>query len=458
MNTKNSPSMPITPLVPKSAPRHAAVLRPISYLGSKLRSIDSILDVRNQWSSKPIKVLDPFSGSSVVAQAFAQNGDSVVCSDVMKMCCDIAMATIRGKKTLISSLQSLAEEVLAAPAVSGAEHLDIYVENERGLITRGAGADLIAYSVTIPQIWRPFDASPALRRIYSHLHALEGKRVDQPIPVVASYYGATYFGVFQALEIDRIWQAILMLGAQGTVEEWVIASLLTALFSAASACTFTAGKHFAQPYIIGAERTNEYALRRVLEDRRIDVAERFRQAVNAIICRVDNTGQKNKVLNCSLEDWTSEAVKKEKISLIYADPPYTAQQYSRFYHILETLSHGRIPDLQVFRGGATRGIYPTNRFKSAFCSKRTAPASFERLLTLGADAGASVLLSYSFSGASTGNARMIELEDIISLPIVKKSRMGIQIYRLPHQYRSFTSTDCEKSDDWEGLILFNHNA
>jgi len=453
-----SASIPITHLAPTSAPRHASVLRPISYLGSKLRSIDSIVEVRNQWTSKQITVLDPFSGSSVVAQAFALNGDSVVCSDVMKMCSDIATATIRGAQISIPDLQSFTEEILAAPAVNGAEHLDRFVEEERRLIKRSVAADLITYSIGIPQIWRPNDASPALRRIYSQLLSLEGKPVHQSIPVVAAYYGGTYFGLFQALEIDRIWQAILRLKNKGTAEEWVMASLLTSLYSAASACTFTAGKHFAQPYIIGAERMNEYALRRVLEDRRIDVAERFRQAVNALIRRVDDTGPKHKVLNRSLEDWTSEAVKHEKISLIYADPPYTAQQYSRFYHILETLSQGCIPTLQVFRGRATRGIYPTNRFKSAFCSKRTALPAFERLLNLGADAGASVLLSYSFSGVSTGNARMIELEDMLSLPVVKTSRMSPQIYRLPHQYRSFTSTECDNTDDWEALILFTHNA
>lgn len=403
-------------------------------------------------------MLDPFAGSSVVAQAFALNGDTVVCSDAMKMCSDIATATLCRANLAISNLRSLAEEVVAARAIWGSENLVEYAEEEKRLIARSAAADLIAFSVTVPQIWRPNNASPDLRNIFSKLHSLEGSRVKQSIPVVAAYYAATYFGVFQALEIDRIWQAIVTLETKGTVEGWVIASLLTALFSAASACTFTAGKHFAQPYIIGAERTNEYALRRVLEDRRVDVSEKFLQAVNMLIAKVNDTHSKHKVLNCSFEDWTSETVRDAKIDLIYADPPYTAQQYSRFYHILETLSKGCIPNLQVFRGGPTRGIYPTDRFKSAFCSKRSARAAFDRLLSLGSNTGASVLLSYSFSSASTGNARMIELEEIMSLPVVKENGMAPKIFRLPHQYRSFTSTDCDNCDDWEALILFNHNA
>ncbi len=447
-----------TLLVSPEAGADLSVNRPISYMGSKLRSIHSIIEVRNQWASTPLRVLDPFVGSSVVAQAFARNGDSVVCSDAMKMCTDMANATICGKPWLVERLRAHADEINSARAVSGANFFDSYVEIERILVNQGDAATLISFSTTVPQIWRPSGASRELKELFAQLHRLQGKRVERTMPVFAAYYGATYFGLYQALEIDRIWQSIMGLAANTRVDSWIIAALLTSLYAAASSCTFTAGKHFAQPYLNSVERTNDYALGRVLVDRQIDVADKFKSSLEALIAGVEQSPRNHEVVTQYFEAWTPEAMKTAGINLIYADPPYTAQQYSRFYHVLETLAQGCVPTLQVFRGSTTRGLYPVSRFKSRFCSKRTAKPAFEDLLNLAVNSDAAVLLSYSFASTSTGNARMIQMDELMSLTAVKKGRLVPHVYRLPHQYRSLVASERDSSEDWEALILFAPHA
>ena len=51
-----------------------------------------------------------------------------------------------------------------------------------------------------------------------------------------------------------------------------------------------------------------------------------------------------KSLSIFRED-TNALVKKIKADVVYIDPPYNSRQYSRFYHILETLTKWDHPTL-----------------------------------------------------------------------------------------------------------------
>ena len=84
-------------------------------------------------------------------------------------------------------------------------------------------------------------------------------------------------------------------------------------------------------------------------------------------------------------------------SLWYLDPPYTRDQYSRFYHFLETLARGDEPEL------AHGARYREDRFKSAFCSSRSAASELRDLFSAIRERSprASVLLSYSSRGLLT---------------------------------------------------------
>jgi adenine-specific DNA-methyltransferase len=64
----------------------------------------------------------------------------------------------------------------------------------------------------------------------------------------------------------------------------------------------------------------------------------------------------------------------EGSGLVYLDPPYSGAQYSRFYHILETLVKYDFP-LTEFKG-----LYRTDRYLSAFCRKTEAQTELENTL------------------------------------------------------------------------------
>ena len=59
------------------------VYRPIQFIGSKLRSLDMIVETSLALSPSSKNVWDMFSGSSIVSQAYANNGYKVVSTDAM---------------------------------------------------------------------------------------------------------------------------------------------------------------------------------------------------------------------------------------------------------------------------------------------------------------------------------------------------------------------------------------
>ena len=80
------------------------------------------------------------------------------------------------------------------------------------------------------------------------------------------------------------------------------------------------------------------------------------------------------------------------VQLVYIDPPYTGEQYSRFYHILETVCKYDNPDLEF------KGLYRTDRFTSPFSLRKKAFQEFDKLFCLLSSKNKKIVLSYSTKG------------------------------------------------------------
>ena len=91
-----------------------------------------------------------------------------------------------------------------------------------------------------------------------------------------------------------------------------------------------------------------------------------------------------------------------RADLVYMDPPYTSDNYSRFYHVLEVLTAYDYPPLaRGSDGRILRGRYPeiSNRFRSGFCRRRDVEREFERVIAASAHSGSKLVISY---GAPNG--------------------------------------------------------
>ena len=85
----------------------------------------------------------------------------------------------------------------------------------------------------------------------------------------------------------------------------------------------------------------------------------------------------------------SNLINENNIKTVYIDPPYTNAHYSRFYHILETLSLYDYPEIEFF------GRYRTDRYQSAFCIKKQAYNEFQQMIQLCNNKHLNAVISYS---------------------------------------------------------------
>jgi adenine-specific DNA-methyltransferase len=417
-------------------PPPAEIFRPVQYLGSKLRVVDAISAIAAESIPRGGRVADLFAGSTVVSQAFSRQGFATTAVDTQAYSAIFAQALLGiGRKPgecidsekLLSTATSLRRQRVTHPWLS-------CEAKESASIAQGDATTLRLLDRAVPLAWRA------------------GRRVADLALPLTSFYSGIYFGVKQSLDLDTILAAINQT-FEKTSSQWQRAAGLTALMHAASISVHSAGKHFAQP-LKAREANIEFLDRRLLADRIIDVFSVFVQACEVINATSADYRQRHSSVKAEAEKYVTQE-EQPPHDMYYLDPPYTAQQYSRFYHVLETIAAGVLPNLP-FGEKITSGLYSENRYKSAFSSRRKAPEALAHILKEAARKRVAVLVSYSMSeSGSDGNARMIKFDELLSECSKVFGTRYVEVAELPHRYRQFNSSNNanKERDDKEVLVL-----
>lgn len=427
------------------------VFRPVQYLGSKLRTLNALIDATNHLYSKGERVFDIFSGSSVVSQAFAHNGAQVTSVDAQVFCQHLAGAMLGSCRESGECAHSVAKQIASEWAQTELpKELSLMLEMEVRAISAGPGSQLADFYSNVPQVWRGKN-----QEWYAPASQYIGQSGFNKVPIMASHYAGTYFGLHQALFFDFVRSRINSLLNQHEINQWTCYALLASLYSTMSKSVYSAGKHFAQPLAKVNKQNFQFHYSRMYSDRSLNVVDVFIDAANKIDTSSVSIGAGNLAIAQPVEN-TYEIIMRAKPSLIYADPPYTAQQYSRFYHVLETAATYTIPRLQLVNGKVTAGLYGDARYKSRYSSKTQAPKAFEELVEVSRKSGASLALSYSCSSInSDGNQRMISLPDLTKICARHFGKSNVNIIEMGHSYRQFNSASVNNlnRDDPEILLI-----
>ena len=158
-------------------------------------------------------------------------------------------------------------------------------------------------------------------------------RLDGSGPIWKSY-GGHYFSPSQAVTIDAMLEALPKLEPLHTV-------CLAATIASGSQCAASPG-HTAQPF-----QPTPGAARYIAEAWSKDPLTEARKALEQVCTRRANIAGASVV-----GDAVSVASTLSSSDLVVVDPPYSGVQYSRFYHVLETIASRR--DESV----TGRGRYP----------------------------------------------------------------------------------------------------
>lgn len=385
----------------QTAGRASAAHRPIHYLGSKLRLTSDIAAVVNELNPEHGRVCDLFSGSGVVASVLGMTSP-VVAVDIQEYARVLASALLNPVPLAPDLVDALSAPVEKDPL--GQRLIESWaplIEIERNAIRDGEEGNpesLASFLEALPLVRLQVDGECALptqlRAAFSAvLRALTQSSLDASVDsVISRHFGGLYFGIEQAIQLD------VVAHRSRKAESAQADTLMGAVLSAASAAVGTVGKQFAQPLRPrgknGAPKPGLW--RRVKKDRSIDVAAAFGENLSLLSGRTQ--AHHGSVAVCAdYRDFLKSS--DSAIAVVYADPPYTRDHYSRYYHVLETIALGDQPSVSRtnLNGGrsVSRGVYRQQRHQSPFSICSQAPSAFRDLMRLTRMREASLVLSYS---------------------------------------------------------------
>lgn len=230
---------------------------------------------------------------------------------------------------------------------------------------------------------------------------------------VSRHFGGLYFSFMQAVMLDAL------LSVADSADEQNRDTLKAAALSTASQIVNTVGKQFAQP-IQPRNKSGEVKsslLKVVQRDRSLDTLELYQTWLGKYAVLQKSIGKPQFLC----QDYLGALAQYgSTFSVAYADPPYTRDHYSRFYHVLETMCLRDNPAIsQVMKDGnlvPSRGAYREDRHQSDFCIRSTAPAAFQSLFRAAREHDLPLVLSYSPHEADDGtHPRVVSMSQIIEL-------------------------------------------
>ncbi len=396
--------------------------RTIHYLGSKLRLLAPIQEALSLITPEGRPICDLFAGSGVVSLAMAnrwnvtsvdiQEYSRVLCNGLANPPTDAAdqsayLCSRAKSSSLRKDLRHSLDRLLELEFASLDEASRNSAEGLCDLLENGSLISIESRD-EIPPILRR--TSSAAMTELKHRGLSSGAATT-----ITRHFGGSYFSWEQAIDLDALLAEVHLLS--GTDRDFH----LSAIFATASDVVSTIGKHFAQPIKLrsSAGTPKRHLISKTLRDRKQRVFERYQAYCDIFGQSQPHRSSIRAVRSDYIEFLDSDVT---PFAAVYADPPYTRDHYSRFYHVLETMALRDDPAVATTtirtngKPRLSRGLYRQERHQSPFCIPSKAYAAFQKLFHRVSIRRVPLLLSYSPYSITTGNRpRLLTIEDLMSL-------------------------------------------
>lgn len=338
----------------------------MKYMGHKGKMLPVLGQIIEQEAVNSEKLADPFCGSAAVSWFMAGNLDKpVISGDLQSFATNRAAAIIERDKQ-VNFTRAIGEWLKRADRVA-AEVLSHFPNHIRSVDPDLKCSEAIAKQVLGS---RKF-CSTVLPPLFAEIGG------QWPI---SKAYGGYYFSPYQALVIDALRQTLPKQKSHRNIA-------LAALVEAASRCAAAPG-HTAQPFqpTIGAAPY-------IIEAWKKNVVKYTRTA--ALEMAGLSAMQRGKAITGDFPQTLNELNEGD---LVFADPPYSGVHYSRFYHVLETITRGMETDV------TGRGRYPSfeERPASQFSRKSEAVEGTRQLLEQCAEKKLKLIVTFPTEASSNG--------------------------------------------------------
>ena len=419
--------------------------RSASYMGSKKSLVPFLIEALSNVLPPEGMVVDLMCGSGIAASSFARIWPTIA-SDAQAFC--RILAVVQGGGYTLSRAQKLLPQIILDSKENFKllqNKLSSYIQNEDRIFHGGVDDIITEYQDFIKSYFLfPESNAGGNWDPYSEVSIRRENPFLFPYLLFTAYFANVYFGVRQCLEIDSLRYAIDKIKDPHD-REWALGSLVATV----SLNGTTYGGHFAQPPVKSVSDINDNNCYKIIEKRNKSITQDFRIRFLSLATE----SERNKYSISKQEGPWQKAITDISLTvvpgrplLVYLDAPYTREEYSRYYHLLETLVNynypssvglGKIPD-------KAKG----ERFKSEFFTREqdTINLIFIRIISTIVDKGWYCAWSYSDSGTACMCSVIEGVKNI--------SRCNVITYCAPHSYKSQGGHGSRSKKVGEYLIIF----
>lgn len=326
----------------------------IKYMGGKRELLDEIGSALEKMDVNATDFCDLFSGTAIVSYAFSDSfnvvSNDIQCySSVFSNTYFHDYSSIEDPEKTIRSIMDQADAVVKRMVEKYHQfNYDYYDDID-------------------------FTSMCALEKAQQNLLEYD---FDEPYSFFMKSYSGTYWSFEQCLWIDSIRSvADLYLGTG------LYYAIMSSLIFAMSYCAQSTG-HFAQFRTLTPSNYKSVLLYRL---KSVPVLFQKKMLELLTVLRHPNIHS----YRITTLDYLDCLATLNPNTIVYADPPYSAVHYSRFYHVLETLVLYDHPSLEF------KGRYRTSRYQSPFDQRSKVAKAFEALFKAVNRQHCQLLLSYS---------------------------------------------------------------
>lgn len=345
----------------------------IRYMGTKRHIAGAVHDAIDAVAG-PGAVLDLFAGMGSVADEFT--GERAV---HLNDASEFVACLLRDRflpSVSFAALDPGALDVAIAAAVEEIAREHTAQLNQESLAILGEPSLLSKYFATAEHV----GTSVAKRRAASVAAQESGFGRYR---LAALYFSGGYLSLSQAIEADAI-RYVIETQVGPEFRDRLISEWLSAISSLLNAPGHSA--QFMKPSSRAAVDRIKKAWRRSLRD---EFISRLRVSLESGECKSRNT--RNRVSNLDSLAYLRSGISSE-VAAVYADPPYTRDQYGRFYHVYETLYRYDFPESRGL------GRVRQDTFSSSFSRKSLVVQSMRELLRQVSRYNLPLVVSYPTNG------------------------------------------------------------
>lgn len=393
-----------------------------SYMGSKKNIVGFIIESIWPHTNDDSIILDIMCGSGAVSNALAQMGN-IYSSDSQLFC--RLLAKIQGA----GFNRYLAEETLNSIYECYMHNFSL-LKNE---YTKQLEMEkkIFHMDTNEPQkIFEEYEKYLDMVDLYSStdytnpsvLNKVIERKKDHrlsPYCLFTCYFANVYFGLEQCLQIDSIRYAIDNIEDEN-IREWALGVLVVTISSIAS----NHAGHFAQP-----KRVDVKSIVKINEKRKKSAWLEFSKRIVSIGAESERYLYNVNIINGPWEEALNEVVKNHQTDVIvYLDAPYKRDEYSRYYHVLETAVLYDYPHSE--NKGRVRSKTNGERFRTEFFSKNTNIVAEKLASTIERIMKKSSVCAWSYS-----NNAAASIPKVVDM-ILEKTKCNVYFHAIPHKHTS----------------------